>query len=145
MLKVEKEITIAAGPERVWQAWTTEISKWWVGPYFIDKQRATGLVIEPHVGGRFMEIWGDQGSDYLIGNVVEWLPPRRFAYTWMEKSWAGVATVVWVEFDAEEQGTRVKVIHEGFDRLPDGAAQRSGYEAGLTDLLGKLKAYVEAG
>ncbi|HET7087805.1 MAG TPA: SRPBCC domain-containing protein [Anaerolineae bacterium] len=143
MLKVEKSISIAAKPERVWQAWTGEISKWWTRPYFNDAERATGLMLEPHLGGRFIETWGDRGAGYLIGHVIEWLPPHRFAFTWAEKPWSGVSTVVWVTLKAEGQATRVTLIHEGFDRLPDGAAQRSSYEAGWGDLLGKLKAYVE--
>ncbi|MBI3286807.1 MAG: hypothetical protein HYZ68_02040 [Chloroflexi bacterium] len=35
------------------------------------------------------------------------------------------------------------LAHEGFDRLPDEEAQRSGYDQGWADLFGKLKAYVE--
>jgi len=144
-MKVEKSIVIAASPERVWRAWTDEISRWWVKPYFIDPERALGLVIEPHAGGRFVEKWGDDGVGYLLGHVIEWLPPQRLAFTWTENDWSGVSTVVSVKFHEEGRGTRVTLVHEGFDRVPDGAGQRSSYESGWGDLLGKCQAYAEKG
>ena len=145
MARVEQSVIIAAKPERVWQAWIGEISHWWKGPYFVDRSRATGLVIEPQLGGRFMETWDDQGSGYLVGQVIEWLPPRRFAFTWMEKAWQGISTVVWVEVQPEGRGTRVTLVHEGFERLPDAAGQRGGYDKGWADLLDKFKTYIEQG
>ncbi|HLF28754.1 MAG TPA: SRPBCC domain-containing protein [Anaerolineae bacterium] len=144
MLKVEQSISIAAKPERVWRAWTAEISKWWTRPYFIDPERVTGLVLEPQLGGRFIEMWGEQGAGYLLGHVIEWLPPQRLAFTWTEKAWTGAATVVWVTLEPEGQGTRVTLVHEGFERLPDGAAQRSGYQMGWGDLLSKSKLHIES-
>ncbi len=143
MMKVEKTIVIAAKPDRVWRAWTSEIARWWTKPYFIDAERAAGLVIEPQIGGRFMEKWGDGGAGYLLGHVVEWLPPNRLAFTWTEKDWVGASTVVKVQFEPDGQGTRVTLVHEGFDRVPDGEGQRSGYDAGWGDLLSKLKAYAD--
>jgi uncharacterized protein YndB with AHSA1/START domain len=143
MLKVEKSIVVAAKPDRVWRAWTGEIAKWWTKPYFIDAERATGLTLEPQVGGRFMETWGDGGAGYLLGQVVEWLPPHRLAFTWSESDWAGASTVVKVKFEPDGQGTRVTLTHEGFERVPDGEGQRSGYTAGWGDLLDKLKAYTD--
>jgi uncharacterized protein YndB with AHSA1/START domain len=49
------EIEIAASPERVWKALTAEASSWW-HPRFL---RAGTLRIEPRVGGRVYEDWGD--------------------------------------------------------------------------------------
>jgi uncharacterized protein YndB with AHSA1/START domain len=144
-MKVEKSIVIAAKPERVWQAWVSEMNNWWTRPYYNDAERVTGLVLEPQVGGRYIEKWGEDGSGFLIGHVIEWLPPHRLAYTWSENRWGGVVTLVHLEFRAEGQGTRLSILHEGFERLPDGAAQRDGYDYGFGDLSGRLKAYLEKG
>ncbi len=144
-MKVERSMVIAAQPERVWQAWVSEMNRWWTKPYYVDPERVTGLVIEPRLGGRYLEKWGGDGSGYLIGHVIEWLPPLRLAYTWSEKSWGGIVTVVRLEFQPEGEGTRLSLVHEGFERLPDGVEQRAGYDRGGADLLGKLKAYVEKG
>lgn len=143
--KVERSIRIAAQPERAWRAWVHEMNAWWTKPYYMDSERVTGLFIEPQLGGRYIEKWGEDGSGYLIGQVIEWLPPFRLAYTWSERAWAGIITVVRIEFAPEGGGTRMTLVHEGFERLPDGDAQRYGYEHGSLDLMTKMKAYVEKG
>ena len=142
--KVERSITIAAEPERVWQAWVSEMNNWWTKPYYMDPERVTGLTIEPQLGGRYIEKWGNDGSGYLIGHVVEWLPPLKIGYTWSERGWGGVATVVWLEFQPNGPGgTRLNFVHEGFERLPDGDQQRDNYDYGSSELLRRFKTYVE--
>jgi|SRR5579859_3791907 len=143
MQTIDQTITIAARPERVWQALTSEIANWWGQPYLRDAERSRGMVIEQQVGGRLMESWGDQGVGYLIGHVVEWLPPQRLACTWMEKEWAGISTFVSIELAPDGQQTQVRLLHEGFERLPDGAHQRLGFDQGWADLLNRCKRYVE--
>lgn len=85
--KVERLITIAAPPERVWKAWVEEMNAWWTKPYYNDHDRVTGLLLEPRLGGRYIEEWGENGEGFLIGQVTEWLPPARLAYTWSRSSW----------------------------------------------------------
>ena len=34
-MKVERSIVIAAQPERVWQAWVSEMNHWWTKPYYM--------------------------------------------------------------------------------------------------------------
>jgi uncharacterized protein YndB with AHSA1/START domain len=141
-MKVEQSIVIAAKRERVWRGWVEEISSWWSKPYFIDPEYVTGLTLEPRLGGRFFEEWG-KDAGYLLGQVIEWLPPQRLSYTWSEKSWAGIVTVVHLEFIEVKDQTKVVLVQEGFERLPDGKDQLKGYDHGSADLLGRLKAYVE--
>jgi uncharacterized protein YndB with AHSA1/START domain len=141
--KVERTITIAASPERVWQAWVEEMNNWWTRPYYNDHERVTGLYLEPRLGGRYIEKWGDDGAGFLIGHVVEWLPPFRLAYTWSERNWGGITTLVQIELRPEGAGTRLSIVHDGFERLPDSEQQHAGYDYGQGDLLGKFKAYIE--
>jgi uncharacterized protein YndB with AHSA1/START domain len=143
---VERTITIAAPPQRVWQAWVQEMNGWWTKPYYNDHDRVTGLALEPRLGGLFIEKWGEDGSGFVIGQVVEWLPPLRLAYTWTERGWGGVATLVRLEFSPDSPAaTRMTFRQEGFERLPDGTRQRDGYDSGWNDLSARLKAYVEKG
>ena len=79
--KVERTIIIAATPERVFQAWVEEMNQWWTKPYYNDHERIHGLVMEPKLGVRYIEKWDENGGGFLIGIVVEWLPPLRLAYT----------------------------------------------------------------
>jgi uncharacterized protein YndB with AHSA1/START domain len=142
--KVERKITIAASPARVWQAWVTEMNAWWTKPYYNDHGRVTGLLMEPRLGGRYIEKWGEDGSGFLIGTVVEWLPPQRLAYTWTERGWAGVQTLIRIELaPAGKDATRMTYVQEGFERLPDSDRQSEGYGRGCDELLSRLQAYVE--
>ena len=144
--KVEQTITIAAKPERVWRAWVAEMNQWWTRPYYNDHDRVTGLEMEPRLGGRYMEKWGEDGSGFLIGTVVEWLPPMRLAYTWSERDWGGANTLIRIEFLPDEHGgTRMTYTQEGFERLPESDHTRDGYEHGCHELLSRLQAYVEKG
>ena len=141
-MKVERNILIAAQPARVWQAWVSEMGAWWSEPYYMDAERVTGMNIEPRLGGLFVEQWG-KDAGYLLGHVIEWLPPERLTCTWTEKGWAGIFTTVRLELRSEGAQTHVSLIHDGFEHLPDGAEQSRSYEGGWDDLLGKLKAHVE--
>lgn len=145
MLEVKQSATISAKPERMWRAIIKEISKWWTAPYFMDVDRATGLAFEPRVGGRFLETWGKPGSGYVVGHIVERLPPERLGFTWMESAGGGVSTVVWIDLIPKGQATGVTLTHQGFERLPKGEDQRAGYDAGRADLLERLKSYIEQG
>jgi uncharacterized protein YndB with AHSA1/START domain len=144
-LRVERTTAIAAPPERVWQAWVSEINRWWAKPYYNDHDRVTGLELEPCLGGRFVEKWGGGGAGFLIGQVIEWLPPLRLAYTWSERGWVGAVTVARLELDPDGQGgTLLHFTHAGFERLPESARMRDGYAEGWEDLVSRLKQYVEA-
>ena len=142
-LKVEHTITIAAPPERVWQAWVKEINQWWVKPYYSDAELATGLLMEPKLGGHLIEQWGTDGEGFLVGVVIEWLPPRRLAYTWTERGAAGFSTLVEVELAAEGKGTRLTFTHSGFEQYADSQHQRDEHQGGWEDLIDHLKTHVE--
>ena len=140
----ESAIAISAAPERVWQAWVEEINQWWTKPYYNDHSLVTGLHMEPGLGGRLIEKWGETGSGFLIGTIVEWLPPLRMAYTWTERGWGGAQTFVRVEFTEDGRGgTLMRLEHHGFERLPEGAQQRQGYQQGWGDLLTKARNFLE--
>jgi uncharacterized protein YndB with AHSA1/START domain len=144
--KVERTLTIAAPPERVWKAWTEDINKWWTKPYYNDHALVTGLYMEPQLGGRFIEKWGEEGQGFLIGHVIEWLPPTRLAYTWSERGWGGVVTVARLEFTSDNGGgTHIRFTHEGFERLPESEQTRHGYNEGWSELSSRLKSYLEKG
>ena len=142
--EVERIVTIAASPERVWQAWVNEMNAWWTKPYYNDHDLVTGLRMEPCLGGRYIEEWGKNGEGFLIGQITVWLPPRRLAYTWTQRDWEGIITLIEIELEAEgENNTRFTLMHHGFDRLPEGAVIRNGYQRGSTELIDRLKDYVE--
>jgi uncharacterized protein YndB with AHSA1/START domain len=144
-MKVEHSVIIAASPERVWNAWINDMSLWWVKPYYNDAERATGHLLEPKLGGRYIEKWGEDGAGFLIGTVVEWLPPLRLAHTWLETGHGGLQTLVRLELAQDGACTRLTFTHSGFEQLPEGAKEREQYQGGWEDLIGRFKTYAEKG
>lgn len=151
--RVDRTIIIAAPPGRVWKAWVEEMNAWWTKPYYNDPDLVTGLHMEAGLGGRYIEKWGENGEGFLIGNITQWLPPRRLAYTWTQTDWQGVMTLIRIEFEpAEDGGTCMRYIHEGFERLPmdlqtlpSGMGLHQGYDHGWGELSARLKNFIERG
>jgi len=150
--KIDRTIAIAAPPERVWKAWVEEMNHWWKEPYYNDHERVTGLSMEPGIGGRYIEKWGENGEGFLIGNITQWLPPHRLAYTWTQTDWQGVITLIQIEFESDGNGgTVMKYQHEGFERLPAELQKTPrgetmhGYDQGWVELSARMKNYIEKG
>lgn len=145
-LKVERSLTIAATPERVWKAWVHEMNAWWTKPYYNDHDRVTGLSMDPCLGGKYVEQWGTNGEGFLIGTITEWLPPLRLAYTWSESGWGGVVTLVQIALEPDGNGgTHMSYVQSGFERLPEPEKNREGYDYGCGELTTRLKSFIEAG
>jgi uncharacterized protein YndB with AHSA1/START domain len=133
------EVVVPAPPHDAFRLFTEDIGLWWRrdAPYWNDAGRAVGLRIEPGVGGRFVELHdaGD-GAGFEVGRVTAWEPGRRLAVTWTQSGWDGVATDVEVTFEPAAGGTRVRLAHTGFERVPDSARALAGYDAGWNEILG---------
>jgi uncharacterized protein YndB with AHSA1/START domain len=134
------EIVVHVDPQRAFEGWTAGINEWWRldSPFWMDKSRRRGLRFEPHVGGRFIEVYDDEREGFEIGRVTAWEPGKPLGYTWRQADWPeGAITEVEVRFEPVDGGTRVSVRHSGFETLAAaGVEWRSGYEQGLAMLLG---------
>lgn len=75
-VRLESELRFAASAERVFTALTDESLRWFPHTYGGDRVRA--VVVEPMVGGRNYEDWGD-GRGHLYGQVTEYDRPHRLA------------------------------------------------------------------
>jgi DNA-binding transcriptional ArsR family regulator len=71
IVKIELEYRFKAPIERVFAALTTELDAWWA---FRFKPEST-VVVEPWVGGRIYEDWGN-GNGALYGEIVYLDPPH---------------------------------------------------------------------
>jgi len=107
-------IEIAAPPERVWKAITTEeLAKWWGSD---EMYRTTKYTVDLRAGGSYLsEGKGVDGHAFHVaGTVLEVDPPRKLVQTW-EPSWeqGPPTTVSWL-LEPIPAGTRVTVRHTGF-------------------------------
>jgi uncharacterized protein YndB with AHSA1/START domain len=71
---IELEIPIEAPIERVWKALVAETAKWWRRDFYTSNE-AKRFVIEPVLGGRMYEDWGD-GAGVVWATVNAVKAPR---------------------------------------------------------------------
>jgi uncharacterized protein YndB with AHSA1/START domain/uncharacterized protein YciI len=127
-------VEIAAPPERVFRALTTEeLTSWWGAD---DLYRTTAFAIDLRPGGRWRaDGKGADGSDFYVeGEVLEVDRPRRLVQTWKPSWEPGPPTTITYTLDAIDAGTRVTVRHTGFTD----PASCDGHADGWTRVLGWL-------
>lgn len=77
---VSSQVEVAVDPQTAFAAFTGEMDLWWVrGPVnFFDAARATAKVCEPGVGGRILEVYGDDDA-LEVARITDWEPGARLA------------------------------------------------------------------
>ncbi|MBV9945854.1 MAG: SRPBCC domain-containing protein [Myxococcales bacterium] len=107
-------VEIAAAPERVFRALTTdEITRWWGSP---DLYRTTEWVGDLRPGGRWKSTGvGADGKPFSVeGEFLEVDPPRKLVQTWRPGWDPGAATKITYSLEPVSGGTRLTLRHEGF-------------------------------
>lgn len=132
MAEVVVEREIAASREIVFAMFTN--------PKLLVQWLGDSAELDPTPGGLFRFTLGDR--DACRGRYVELDPPRRLVFTWgWERAEAipvlAGSTVVEVELETIEGGTRLRLTHRGLDG--DAAAL---HEHGWTRFLARLQATV---
>ena len=138
-IDVALDVTIGGTPAAVFSALTEDPGGWW-GPPFLSPQ-ATGLTLEPRIGGLLLEQWVGGGD--VVAAVTAWQDDRHLKLTgpFHHGVAMGVAT-----FDLEplDQGTLLRFTFRAV-----GAIDPEKVEAmskGWTELVStRLKALVESG
>jgi uncharacterized protein YndB with AHSA1/START domain len=135
-------VAVAVPPPLAFDIFTTEIDRWWRrGIKFRHSGSRSGFIrIEPQVGGRLFESFGDEGEAHVIevGRVQVWEPPRCLKFTWRNANFtANEQTEVQVDFAATASGTLVTVTHSGLSALrPDHPARHGLQGAEFTRMIG---------
>jgi len=145
-INVEVEITIDARPEQVFSALTTGVSMWWGNPY-LERADATDLVLEPKLGGRFYERWGQDANDHhgsLLARVTAIDKPKllRLAGQFGITSFSAVGVVA-IKLHHLKNGTHLQFMFDAHGNFDEQTKLR--YGRGWHDLLGRLKYHVEGG
>jgi uncharacterized protein YndB with AHSA1/START domain len=140
--RISREVVIDAPPEKVWAIVTEprHVARW-----FSDEAE-----IELRAGGAMLLTW--HGHGVYRGRVEAVEPPRRFAFRWLrrEDNEPGEGTSTFVEFllEPEGDGTRLRVVESGFDRLNGAEEERARYAGENTEgwarELDQLRDYVAA-
>lgn len=137
---IEREITIAAPVERVWDLLTQAEG---LGQWFGDD----GADIDLRPGGDLTLRWVAHGT--VTGRVERVERPSVFAYRWwlqgLEHQEAA-STLVEFTLRSEGDGTHVRVVESGFDSLgayTDVAAKVKENGDGWAVVIGRLRDHVE--
>ena len=144
---IVSEIFVAAPPERVFQALIDprQVCQWWT-----SKQcPIESFALDARLGGRWSYDTSHSGLTvngvskfHCEGEVLEFDPPRRLAYSWIA-NWHDQPdrrTVVRWELFPSAKGTLVKMTHSGLAELPKA---RRDYSGGWPGLVESLKNFVE--
>lgn len=124
--------------EKVWKAITDkEQMKQW---YFDLSE------FKPEVGFEFQFEAGDENQKYLhLCKVTEVVPGKKITHSWKYEGQQAETCVTWELFE-EASKTRVKLTHEGLERIATygPAFAKENFAAGWTDIIGRsLKEFLE--
>jgi len=115
-LEVRSSVTVKLPREEAFRLFTDRIGAWWpLSRHSVYEGEATGVTMEPRVGGRLYESAADgRTSDW--GTVTVWDPVDRVTMTWHPGYGEELATLVEVTFtDAADGGTHVELLHTGWE------------------------------
>ena len=137
MESIERELYVEARPEQVWTALTQP-------EHFAAWYAFGGAEIDLRPGGRLVMRWDEHGE--FRGFVEKVEPGRRFAYRYAVEPDVdpvpGNSNLVEFTLTPEGEGTRLRVVESGFDRLDLSAEVRAkhaedsaqGWDGGLAAL-----------
>ena len=139
---VVKEISVPLAREQAFALFTEGIAGWWpLATHSVAGSNAVGCHFEPRAGGRLLETAAD-GTQHVWGTLLAWEPPVRLVVTWHPGRQADTGQELAVSFSPEGDGTRVRLVHTGWERLGDvGPRERDDYDPGWDYVLSR---YVEA-
>ena len=131
-LTIRKSLHVDAPPQRAWEAFVERTGEWWpiethstAKEQVVDVRIADGVLVEVRRDGSTGE-WAD---------VLEADAPRRLVLSLRVSPERRGPTRVEVTFAAEGDGTRVELVHSGWERYEDGAEASADYRTGWDVVL----------
>jgi uncharacterized protein YndB with AHSA1/START domain len=145
-LNVRKSIVVAAPVDRTWKVFTG--MAWWpLTDKHIGKADAKEAVLEPRLGGRWLER-GVDGSECDWGRVLLWEPPKRLVLAWqISPEWKfdpSIESEVEILFTPDGTGTRVDLEHRKLETYGARAAEMAGIFASPSGWSGILGDFAKA-
>lgn len=132
---VRKTIRVRAPLEHSFDVFTNGLGRWWPPTHGIAKKPVDKMLLEPRLGGRWIEMSQD-GTRTPVATITLWEPPHRLTLIWQVSSqWLPDDTMrseVDIRFTADGPDTTVvEVLHHKFETM--------GEQAGTTmrDAVGR--------
>jgi uncharacterized protein YndB with AHSA1/START domain len=136
---IELDTHVPCAPDVAFDYFTRDIGRWWpLAIYSCSESRAAGVSFDGRVGGKLTEVDVD-GKAYVWGTVLAWERGRKVSFTWHPGKSPDTPLTVAITFDVAGTGTRVRLVHSGWDRLGAIAGEaREGYAKGWPTVFAQL-------
>ena len=139
---VRSSASVPLAPAEAFRLFTHDMASWWpLITHSVYGREATGITIEPRIGGRVFETTDDgRTSDW--GIVSAYRPGERLAMSWHPGEEPAMATRVDIRFEpSPEGGTTVDLVHTGWEvRGAEGPSIAADYSPGWKFVLGRFVA-----
>ena len=136
ILPVTKSFVVQLPVSAAFRLFTSEIGRWWpLSTHSVFGEAAKTCAVDERVGGRIYEV--DAGGRVAEwGRILAWEPPHLFVCSWHPGREPDSAQELKVIFEGAADGTRVTLVHAGWERLGEqGTASRANYEHGWDRVL----------
>ncbi len=140
---------IRATPQRVFEALTN--------PKDLERWFFTEATTDPRQGGGYKMTWRsntDSANDHVrIGRYLEFIPGQKLVFEWASTKDGGDCgdlahvgpTIVTITLAAENDGTRLRLVHSGWKHDERTRASRNSHNDGWSYYVEHLGSYLVGG
>ena len=146
---VRKTVHVKVPIAHAFEVFTSGLTRWWPHDHGVGKKPIQKVLMEPRLGGRWLEISQD-GTETPVATITLWEPPHRVALLWqINAKWQPDATMrseVDVRFTADgPKATDVELVHHKFETMgaEAGASMRKDVDGGWPGLMDRFVAEAE--
>jgi uncharacterized protein YndB with AHSA1/START domain len=138
---VRKTVRVKAPVDHAFEVFTSGLMRWWPLDHGVGKKPIQKVLIEPRLGGRWLEI-AEDGTETPVATITLWQPPHRLLMIWqINAQWkpdSAMQSEVDVSFTADgPEATVVELVHHKFETMgaEAGASMRKDVNGGWPGLI----------
>jgi uncharacterized protein YndB with AHSA1/START domain len=138
---VRKSVRVKAPVARAFDVFTSGLTRWWPLDHGVGKKPIQKVLMEPRLGGRWLEI-AEDGTQTPVATITLWEPPHRLVMLWqISAQWkpdVAMKSEVDVRFTADgPNATLVELLHHKFETMgaEAGASMRHDVDRGWPGLI----------
>ncbi|MFB9264403.1 SRPBCC family protein [Bradyrhizobium erythrophlei] len=138
---VRKTVRVKAPIDHAFEVFTSGLTRWWPHDHGVGKKPIQKVLMEPRLGGRWLEI-SEDGTETSVATIIVWEPPHRVVLVWqINAQWkpdVAMKSEVDVRFIAHGAGaTEVELLHHKFETMgvEGGTSMRNDVDRGWPGLM----------
>ena len=138
-LTIRKTVHVSVPVERAFEVFTVGWLDWWpMATHSVGNGEGSA---DWRVGGTVSELV--DGKRHEWADILDYDPPHGLTLRW-RVSPGKPATELRLRFVPDGDGTRVELVHSGWESYPDGGGgESSGYSSGWETVLGHYTGFVD--